>query len=111
METVAYTRADDDGRALRAIAGDDQLTIAVVVTGDCILELAAGEDFTAGCFQLDYLVAVLCFSAVSVVHTFYRSLTSRWRTTAGAPVIFQFRFAVESHWLFARRASAPPFVV
>lgn len=70
MDAVAHTRADDDGRALRAVSGYHQFSVAVVVSGHRVLELSGGEDFPAGCFQLDYLIAVLCFSAVSVVHSF-----------------------------------------
>ena len=68
METVTQTRTDYDGWALWAIAGYHQFAVAVVVASDCVLQLSAGGNLAARRFQLDYLVSVLCFSAVSIVH-------------------------------------------
>ena len=70
MDAVAQTRTNDDGWTLPPVAGYHQLPVAGVVSGHRVLELSGGEDFPAGCFQLDYLIAVLCFSTVSVVHIF-----------------------------------------
>ena len=61
MEAVAHTRTHWHALRLRDVA------VAVVVTGDSIVEDTGRDDFAAFSDAHDF-VTILCFSAVSVVH-------------------------------------------
>ena len=80
MEAVAHTRAHWHALSLRDVS------IAVVVSGDSIVEDAGGYDFSAFAEAHDF-VTILCFSAVSVVHISFTLPNKLLEPTAGVPSV------------------------
>jgi hypothetical protein len=78
MQTVTHTRPSRD----RLDWGD--VTIAIVVSRSCIVKDSERNNDRSIHLQLNYLVAVLGFSAVSVVHTFL-GFGCKGETRCGSP--------------------------